>query len=232
MIYSNAEMFFEDNVERREVFIDFHRKDDLKPSGDIFDELMKRNFIPGMSALIRLDALKQLGGFDEDLLYEDYDMWLRIAKSYQILYFDGVYVDYRMHEHNLHKSMQQDEAYIGSVFKMLLKYPENIIARERLLMLGQQYGKERIYFRTHVATLKSTLDKKEGEINSLKKVLKKEESKFISLKNTINQLIILVENIVSSKGYVVLFKMLSIVGRDKYLSSLNEQFENIKRRKV
>ena len=122
MIYTNAAMFFEDNPERKEVFIDHHRKDALKPSGNIFDDLLKRNFIPGMSALIRLDILKSLGGFDDELMYEDDDMWLRIAKKYQIVYLDAVTVKYRLHEYNFHKELGRLPNYQVTKGLMYLKH--------------------------------------------------------------------------------------------------------------
>lgn len=60
-------------------FIQSHRSFDQLPAGDILAELLRGPFIPAMSTLIRRSALVNAGGYDESLVYEDYDMWIRLA---------------------------------------------------------------------------------------------------------------------------------------------------------
>lgn len=60
-------------------FISSHRSFDQLPSGDILAELLRGPFIPAMSTLIRRSALARAGHYDESLVYEDYDMWIRLA---------------------------------------------------------------------------------------------------------------------------------------------------------
>jgi glycosyltransferase involved in cell wall biosynthesis len=41
--------------------------------------LLVENVIPAPGVLLRTDLVRRLGGFDEDLAFEDYDMWLRLS---------------------------------------------------------------------------------------------------------------------------------------------------------
>lgn len=74
--------------------------DSIFKSGDVFDELIMKNFIGGSSfPLIRADVIKELGGFDETLLAcQDLDMWLRISKKYYIDYVEEPLVIYYLHD--------------------------------------------------------------------------------------------------------------------------------------
>lgn len=67
------------------------------PEGEVFHALLARNFIPAMAQLVRVSVYRELGGFDESLSYEDWDMWLRIARQYRIKYVPGVVAKYRVH---------------------------------------------------------------------------------------------------------------------------------------
>ena len=135
MVYSDAEMFFEDDTEREEAFIGYHRIDEEKPSGDIFAELLERNFIPAMSCLIRNDVFSLLGGFDEGLLFEDYDFFLRLSKKYKVELLDQSFVKYRMHISNLHKLVVDMPGYHIAKGKMFLKHFEDPRAYEQLIAL-------------------------------------------------------------------------------------------------
>ena len=64
------------------------RKDIQQYRGEIFEELlMKGNVVSGggSSALIKAECFENVGNFDERLKSsQDYDMWIRIAKKYEI----------------------------------------------------------------------------------------------------------------------------------------------------
>lgn len=76
-----------------------HRR--AKPSGAILENLLSGNFIVnGGVMLIRTDAFRALGGFDESLRYcEDWHAWCRLAAMGKIHFLQGVQVlDYRVHQ--------------------------------------------------------------------------------------------------------------------------------------
>lgn len=71
-------------------------------SGWIFDDLVVNHFsIPAVTCMIRRSIITKLGGFDENLWVEDWDMWLRIANEIEIGYIDEYLAYYRKHETNI-----------------------------------------------------------------------------------------------------------------------------------
>lgn len=69
-------------------------------SGNIFNQLIIKNFIPCLTVMIRKDILENIGSFDEsyDLRYaEDYELWMRIAYTYKVYCIPKVLARYRVH---------------------------------------------------------------------------------------------------------------------------------------
>lgn len=96
VVYSDVDQMDESGAALPEKFIEQHRPGLAPPSGDIFSVLADGNFIPAMAATIRRQAIKDVGGYDERLTYEDYDMWLRLAERYQFAYCDARVARYRI----------------------------------------------------------------------------------------------------------------------------------------
>lgn len=48
------------------------------------------------SAMLRTAAVREVGGYDETLSFEDLDMWLRLAEHYQFAYLDEALAVYRV----------------------------------------------------------------------------------------------------------------------------------------
>lgn len=96
VVYSDATRMDEQGQRLLPDFIEAHAPESARPSGAIFTALAERNFIPAMSNLIRRSALTAVGGYDERLSYEDYDMWLRLADRFEFLYVPGALARYRI----------------------------------------------------------------------------------------------------------------------------------------
>jgi glycosyltransferase involved in cell wall biosynthesis len=75
------------------------------PSGRLLSHLSRRNFIPSMAATIRMRALREVGSYDEALHYEDWDMWLRLARRYRFVYHDGALARYRILGNSLARTL-------------------------------------------------------------------------------------------------------------------------------
>jgi glycosyltransferase involved in cell wall biosynthesis len=60
-------------------FIAMHRPGFVPRSGALLNDLAVGNFIPAPTVLMRKAALDAAGAFDSRLMYEDWDMWLRLA---------------------------------------------------------------------------------------------------------------------------------------------------------
>ncbi len=84
--------------------------DHVRPvKGDAYVELLTTNFI-GMHAavLYRREVLLAEGGFDERLrMCEDYDVYLRLARRYEIAAHTKIVAEYRRHERNMSSNNHQ-----------------------------------------------------------------------------------------------------------------------------
>ncbi|OGZ53397.1 MAG: hypothetical protein A3B25_02135 [Candidatus Ryanbacteria bacterium RIFCSPLOWO2_01_FULL_48_26] len=68
------------------------------PSGDLFEDLLHRQFINPLTVLVRKNVLDRFGVFDENLLRsEDWDLWLRWARAgVRFFYLDKALAHYRV----------------------------------------------------------------------------------------------------------------------------------------
>ncbi|WAC03347.1 glycosyltransferase [Lacinutrix neustonica] len=96
IVYGNASVI---NKSTDEKYVFFNRFSQEKMAsspkdGFIYKELIDHsNTICSVSAMIKRNVFMALGGYDERLIYEDYDFWLRLARTYYILYVDEVLVN-------------------------------------------------------------------------------------------------------------------------------------------
>jgi len=65
--------------------------------GDIYLDLLTANFIAAPTVLILKNCYKEIGLYDENLIYEDYDMWLRLSRRYKMKYDGLTTAKYRIH---------------------------------------------------------------------------------------------------------------------------------------
>ncbi len=58
-------------------------------SGQVYDNLLKENFIFTPTVVMRKSVFATIGYFDESLkIAEDYDLWLRVARDHEVLFVD------------------------------------------------------------------------------------------------------------------------------------------------
>lgn len=95
VLYSDALQVDEKGNLLPKRFIEAHRLFTTMPEGDIHKIMWEGNFIPAMTTLIRRDCYHQVGPFDETLFYEDWDMWLRISRTFDFVYSPEVSAKYR-----------------------------------------------------------------------------------------------------------------------------------------
>ncbi|MGA9588187.1 MAG: glycosyltransferase, partial [Terracidiphilus sp.] len=96
VLYSDAFQIDEGGRFLPKMFIESHRSFAQMPDGWIFDTLVEGNFIPGMTALIRRSCFQVVGGADENLLFEDWDLWLRISRKFRFRSFPAPTACYRV----------------------------------------------------------------------------------------------------------------------------------------
>jgi glycosyltransferase involved in cell wall biosynthesis len=86
---------------------------DLQPEKNIFEKLLKGNFIYFSSLVFSREALVYLNKFEEAYVQaEDYELLLRLSIQYNAIQAGEVY--YRLHENNLSKS-QTKELYVENL---------------------------------------------------------------------------------------------------------------------
>ncbi len=78
---------------------------DYKNNFGEYVTLLQANYIPAMSTLIKKEALYKVGLYEENISIEDWNMWLKLARTYKMKHIDRVVSFYRWHENNSIKTM-------------------------------------------------------------------------------------------------------------------------------
>jgi len=70
--------------------------------GPLYPQLLVRDCMNTSAVVVRRSVLNLQGGFDENFkVGEDYDLWLRIARQYPMIFIDRVLSKYRVHAEGL-----------------------------------------------------------------------------------------------------------------------------------
>lgn len=72
------------------------RAKQLVPQGDLYQILVANYLIDSTGLLFRKQVLLELGGYDENLSYEDFDILVRIAREHPLVYQDQVLIKKRI----------------------------------------------------------------------------------------------------------------------------------------
>lgn len=104
IVYGNAELISENNTHIRYYYeVDSEKKTLKKPAtGDIYLAMLSQSsMICSVSSMIKREVLEQLNGYDENLAYEDLDIWIRASRSYNFEFIDSVLIQKRELENSL-----------------------------------------------------------------------------------------------------------------------------------
>ena len=69
--------------------------------------IMHKFDLPAVTQLIRLQALKETGGYDSSIILEDWYMWLKLTKHGSIYYMSEIFALYRQHDNNFSKDSEK-----------------------------------------------------------------------------------------------------------------------------
>lgn len=76
-------------------------------TGWIYPVLLGINFMQPGAVMVRADAFKQSGGFASEWVpIEDWDLWLRLAARWQVIYVDAEIAEVRLHGGNSIRNIQ------------------------------------------------------------------------------------------------------------------------------
>lgn len=128
-----------------ELFTQMHSALNRKKSGNIFEELLKNNYICGQSLICKRENLKNIK-FDENLKYlNDYKFYVDLAKEYKFCFIPEPLTMYRIHGKNSIFSdkieWKKDDIRIRSYF--LQKYGDEISSKIKnriLLNISKSYS--------------------------------------------------------------------------------------------
>jgi len=67
---------------------------------DPLRSMILENFIPGMAILARREAIEHIGEHDADLIYSDWDFWVRLFSMYRGGFIPESLIGYRVHDYN------------------------------------------------------------------------------------------------------------------------------------
>jgi len=107
VLYGEAEQITEDGTLMPVRFLDQHHAGMPRPQSRIYDRLLGGNFIPSLTTMVRTSSVRAVGGYDESLVYEDWDMWLRLSRVYEFEYVDAVLARYRVVADSLIRTLNQ-----------------------------------------------------------------------------------------------------------------------------
>jgi glycosyltransferase involved in cell wall biosynthesis len=120
VLYSDAFQVDENGEMLPQMFIEAHRKFVTPPEGFLFDVLWEGNFIPAIATLIRCNCFTKVGMYDEDLCFEDWDMWMRISRKFKFAYDKVPAARYRVVSSSMARTMSEAMCRSAELFR--LKY--------------------------------------------------------------------------------------------------------------
>ena len=92
VVYGNLEL-----IDEKNQFISEHYTSNEHPqSGNIYKMVIGLSpKICSVSSMIRKDVLESVGGYDENLSYEDLDLWIKVSRKYDFQYIPKILVKKR-----------------------------------------------------------------------------------------------------------------------------------------
>jgi glycosyltransferase involved in cell wall biosynthesis len=92
------------------------------PQGELFVRILAGNFLPAPAVMLRRSAIADVGGYDESLFYEDFDMWLRLSFRFHFTYLPGRLVRYRVLESSMSHSRSNQPLMSRTRTRILTKW--------------------------------------------------------------------------------------------------------------
>jgi len=99
LVFSNFEAFGDLSEHKGKRFDDAKVAERIS-EGRAFASLFRKNLIHPATVLVRRACLDEVGLFDESIYFEDYDLWLRIARRFPIRYVPAPLASVRHHTGN------------------------------------------------------------------------------------------------------------------------------------
>lgn len=129
LVYSNSYILEEDKLERYNI--EMFR-------GEVFEKLLKKNFIPFVTIVVKKGLVESVNRFNPDLhIITDYDLTLKIARLTKFDFFSEPLAKYRVHSGNESKKVELTTEEILKIYDFWAK-KDNSSDYKRALNLGRQ----------------------------------------------------------------------------------------------
>lgn len=110
------------------------------PQGDVYVQVVQRYFV-SPTIMVRKSVLDELGGFDENLFYEDFDLWIRISRNHYFFYIPKELISKRIlpgslgHKQYAKNSNQMESTYLvcKKIFNLNRSEEERKALNKRIL---------------------------------------------------------------------------------------------------
>ena len=119
VVYSDMYIIDENGTRATQTQIHSREPGFIPDEGDIYLAEIVRNCINTPSAMTLVKAVREVGGYDESLSFEDWDMWLRLSRIYKVKYSDYISVEYRVLATSLWN--KRGKSFFESNIKILVK---------------------------------------------------------------------------------------------------------------
>lgn len=121
VVFSDAHMTDESGRPLNETFLEHTLSGQEVPiDGEVFDRLLSGCFFLTVGVTMRRSAVDDVGGYDETLAYDDYDMWLRLSHRFGFSYCDAVVANYRVIPSSMSHSPQWLVPIADSTIRILI----------------------------------------------------------------------------------------------------------------
>lgn len=101
------------------------------PQGEVYARLISTYFLPPPTMMFRMEVIRSLGGYDESLAYEDFDFWVRSARTWKYAYQPEVLTAIRRVPGSLSaKAYQKNDRQLHSTYLVCRKAQQLNRSRE------------------------------------------------------------------------------------------------------
>jgi glycosyltransferase involved in cell wall biosynthesis len=103
--------------------------------GDVFQKLFGHPFICPPTVMFRTELLKQAGGYNQNLSYEDFDIWMRLARLHSFTCVNAPLVKYRKVSSSMSNAKFRKKEHLRSTSLIIEKAKELVKNKEELRAL-------------------------------------------------------------------------------------------------